>query len=175
MHYNFCYCCIVHTNLSINGKKKRSHVQNCPCGMVDVKIGYVLELLVQGKVIVEFGRKVFLVDCLSWETLNMAKISITESALESVFMHTKSPSVIIQGYITLMRYRNDVIRSVLLLHMPAYLCMMLARDYTSCHATRSRLVMLVANNVQKLRWPANSLNLNLIDHLLDLLKHSRCN
>jgi len=30
--------------------------------------------------------------------------------------------------------------------------------------------MLVANNVQKFRWPAKSLNLNPIDHLLDLLK-----
>ena len=48
--------------------------------------------------------------------------------------------------------------------------MMLARDYASCHATRSTLVMLVANKVQKLRWPAKSLDLNPIDHLLDLLK-----
>ena len=30
--------------------------------------------------------------------------------------------------------------------------------------------MSVANNVQKLRWPAKSLDLNHIDHLLDLLK-----
>ena len=48
--------------------------------------------------------------------------------------------------------------------------MMLARDYASCHATRSILVMLVAKNVHTLRWPENSLNLNPIDHLLDLLK-----
>ena len=43
-------------------------------------------------------------------------------------------------------------------------------DYASCHATRSILVMLVAKNVHTLRWPENSLNLNPIDHLLDLLK-----
>ena len=43
-------------------------------------------------------------------------------------------------------------------------------DYASCHATRSILVMLVARNVHKLRWPENSLNLNPIDHLLDLLQ-----
>jgi len=30
--------------------------------------------------------------------------------------------------------------------------MMLARDCPSCHAARSTLVMLVANNVQKFRW-----------------------
>jgi len=28
------------------------------------KLGYVLGLLVHGKVVIEFGRKVFLVDCL---------------------------------------------------------------------------------------------------------------
>ena len=30
--------------------------------------------------------------------------------------------------------------------------------------------MMVANNVHKLRWPAKSLDLNHIDHLLDILK-----
>ena len=67
----------------------------------------------------------------------------------SVFMHTKTPSVTIQGNITAMRYRNDVIRSVLLLHVRANLGMMLARDYTACHAARSTRVMIVANDVQK--------------------------
>ena len=37
---------IPHTNLLINGKKKRFHVQNCPCGTVGATIGYVLGLLV---------------------------------------------------------------------------------------------------------------------------------
>ena len=85
-------------------------------------------------------------------------------------MHTQTPSATIQGNITAMRYRNDVIRSVLLLHIRANLGMMLARDYASCHAARSTLIMIVANNVQNLRWPAKSLNLNIIDHCLDLLK-----
>ena len=48
--------------------------------------------------------------------------------------------------------------------------MMLAQDYASCHADRSTLVMSIANNVQTLKWPAKSLDLNPIDHLLDLLK-----
>ena len=72
--------CIVHTNLSINGKKERLHIQNCPCGTVGANIGYVLGLVVQRKVVVEFGRKVFLVDCLLGKTLNLVKISITERA-----------------------------------------------------------------------------------------------
>ena len=70
-----------------------------------------------------------------------------------------------------MMYRNDVIRSVLLLHIRANLGMMLARNYASCHATRSRIVMIVANNVHKLRLPAKSLDLNPIDRMLDLMKH----
>ena len=85
-------------------------------------------------------------------------------------MHTKTLSVTIQENITAMRYQNDVIRAVLLLRIHANLGMMLARDYASCHATRSTLVMSVANNVQTLRWHAKCLVLNHTDHLLDLLK-----
>jgi len=40
----------------------------------------------------------------------------------------------------------------------------------SCHAVRSTIEMLVANNMQQFRWPAKSLDLNFIDRLLDLLK-----
>ena len=36
---------------------------------------------------------------------------------------------------------------------------------------RNTLAMLVANNMQNLRWPAKNLYLNPIDQLLDLLKH----
>ena len=61
MHLKFCYFVLYRFT---KRKKKRVHVQNCPCGTVDAKIGYVLGLLVHGKVDVEFGRKVFLVDCL---------------------------------------------------------------------------------------------------------------
>ena len=85
-------------------------------------------------------------------------------------MRTKTPSVAIQGNVTAMMYRIDVIRSVLFLRIRPNLGNMLARDYASCHAARSTLVMLVTNNVHKLRWPAKSLDLNPIDHLLDLLK-----
>ena len=79
-------------------------------------------------------------------------------------------SVTIQGNITVVRCRNDVIPSVLLLHIRANLGMMLAQDYASCHVARNTIVMSAANNVQNLRWSAKSLNLNPIDQLLDLLK-----
>ena len=77
--------------------------------------------------------------------LNVAKISITERA--QAFSCTRNHS----RYITLMRYRNDVILSVLpLLPIRANLGMMLTRDYVSCHADRNTRVIFVANNVQKL-------------------------
>ena len=69
----------------------------------------------------------------------------------SVFMHTKSPSVTLQGNITAMKYRNNDIRSILFLHFRANLGIMLARDYALCHADRSTLEMRVANNMQNLR------------------------
>ena len=65
----------------------------------------------------------------------------------SVFVHTKTPSVTIQGNINAIRYRNDVIRSVDFLHIRDNLGMMLACDYASCHAVSSTLVMSVANHV----------------------------
>ena len=56
---------VSYTPISINRKKKQHvHVQNCPCGTVGSELGYVLRILLHGKVVVEFGRKVFLVECL---------------------------------------------------------------------------------------------------------------
>jgi len=102
------------------------------------------ERWVRTYVVVEFGRKVFLVDCL-----------ITKNIKYGEYKHnTNTPRVTIQENITAMRYRNDVIRPVLLLHICANLGMMLARDYASCHAARSTLLIRVANNVQTLRWTA---------------------
>ena len=83
-------------------------------------------------------------------------------------MHTKTPSVTIQGNITANRYRTEVTRSVLLLHIHVKLGMMLARDYASHHEVRSPLAS--SKQCTKLRWPAKRLDLNPIDHLLDLLK-----
>ena len=83
-------------------------------------------------------------------------------------MHTKTPSVTIQGNITANRYRTEVTRSVLLLHIHVKLGMMLAWDYASHHEVRSPLAS--SKQCTKLRWPAKRLDLNPIDHLLDLLK-----
>ena len=47
---------------------------------VDANIGYVLGLLLHGKVVVEFGRKCNSSLIVSYKPLNMVKISITERA-----------------------------------------------------------------------------------------------
>ena len=113
--------------------------------------------------------KVFLVDCLLCKKNKYVEDKLNRTC-SSTFIHTKTPFVTIQGTITAMKYRNNDIRSILFLHFRANLGMMLAQDDASCQADRSTLVMYVANIVHKLRWPAKSLYLNPIDHLLDLLK-----
>ena len=47
---------------------------------------------------------------------------------------------------------------------------MLTRDYALCHAARSTIVMVVANNVQNADGLQKGRELNPSDHLLDLLK-----
>ena len=69
-------------------KQKRFLVENCQCWTVAAKIGYVLGLLVYDKVVIEFNRKEFLVDCLLWKTFNMANKSITEST-QAFHAHTR--------------------------------------------------------------------------------------
>jgi len=69
----------------INGKKKRFHVQNCPCSTVGAIIGYELGLLVHDKVFVEFDRKVILVDCLIFK--NMWRKLALQNALKRFLAH----------------------------------------------------------------------------------------
>jgi len=64
MHLKFGYCVLYTPIDRLTERKKRFNVQNCPCGTIGARIGYVLGLLVHGKIVVEFGRNLFLVDCL---------------------------------------------------------------------------------------------------------------
>ena len=64
MHRMFGYFVLYAPIYRLMERKTRFHVQNCPCRTVGAKIGYVLGLLVHDMVVVEFGRKVFLIDCL---------------------------------------------------------------------------------------------------------------
>ena len=91
MHLKFGYFLLYTPIYRLTERKKRFHLQNCPCGTVGANIGYVLGLLVHSNVVVELGSKVLLVDCLSFSTLNMAKISITERA--QAFSYTRKLQV----------------------------------------------------------------------------------
>ena len=64
MHLKFGSFILYTQIYRLTEEKKGFHVQNCPCRTLGAKIGYVLVLPVHGKVVVDFGRKVFLVDCL---------------------------------------------------------------------------------------------------------------
>jgi len=64
MHLKFGYSVLYTPIYRLTERKKDSHVQNCPCGTVGVNIRYVFGLLARVKVVVEFGRKIFFVDCL---------------------------------------------------------------------------------------------------------------
>ena len=69
-----------------------------------------------------------------------------------------------------MRYPNDIIRSVLL----QYLYDVGRGLYASCHAARNTLLVTCnkcsKQHANKRRKSAKSLDLNPIDHLLDLLE-----
>ena len=64
MHLKFGYMVLGKPIYQLTERKKCFHVQNSPCGTVGAKISYVLGLIVHGKLVVEFGRKAFHVDCL---------------------------------------------------------------------------------------------------------------
>ena len=64
MHLNIGYFVLYTPIYRLTERKQRLYVQNCPCGTVGANIGYILGLLVHGKVVVDFGRKVFLGDYL---------------------------------------------------------------------------------------------------------------
>ena len=79
----------MHTDLSINRNNTcflctKPSVRNGRC-----EYSYVLGLLVYGKVVVVFSRKVFFVDCLVCKTFNMAKIGITAHKSAYIYNHTR--------------------------------------------------------------------------------------
>ena len=131
---------------------------------------YVLGLLVYGKVVVDFGRKVFFADCLAWKTFNMARINRTERT--HALPCTQKIVVRIPGNMNAMRHPNDVIRSVLLPHIRFNREMMLAKDNTPYHADRSTQVILVTHKRRTLQWPAQSMDLNPSKYVWDILKRN---
>ena len=124
--------CIVHAIISINGKKK-----TFPCTKLSMRNG---ECEHRSCVRATRARQR---SCRIWKKSIPRWLSIMKNirygknkhnrTRSSLFIQRKTPSV----NITAMRYQNDVIRLLLLLHIHENLGMMLARGYASCHAARS--------------------------------------
>ena len=82
-----------------------------------------------------------------WRT-DLSKNAYRNIAIYLTYAHENSKCNLHRN-VTAIRYRNDVIRSVLL-HIGANLGMMLVRDYESCHTARNTLEICVANNCKKI-------------------------
>jgi len=68
------------THQSIDLRKEtRSCTILYVCGTVGAKIGYVFGLLVHGKVVVDFGRKVFLVSWLLWNNIKYGEYTLNRT------------------------------------------------------------------------------------------------
>ena len=89
MHLKFGYFVLYTTRYRLTERKSRFHLQKLSMRNVRCETSYVLGLLVHGKVVGEFGRKVFPVNCILWKTLNMAKLSISERA-QAFYAHENS-------------------------------------------------------------------------------------
>ena len=77
-----------------------------------------------------------------------------------ISLHTMTNMVRIAGNLNAARYRNEILRPVLLPHIQANGPMLFMQDNARPHTASDTVQFLQANNIRMLDWPACSPDLN---------------